>query len=237
MTSLSSKPALRQPKLADMIAADYRRMILDGELAVGSRLPRQQVMAEELGVSLTVVREALRVLETQGLITVHRGRTGGASVRFPDDTGLSTRIILATSSQATEPEDIDGTIRALDGLAARLCAERTQSHRQELLSMLTPISMRQDEALGTPSAFNEESRHFHRVISGMCGLRQMSLVLGAVEHSAYSGGRTCRRICEVSADAPPPLVRAAVREHRQLIEAVEQGLGEEAFLLGCHRRR
>ena len=85
-------PRLRQPRLADMIAERFRGQILDGSLLRDERLPRQEVLARELGVSLTVVREALRMLEAQGLVTVHRGKTGGATVRVPGDAAISAAI-------------------------------------------------------------------------------------------------------------------------------------------------
>jgi hypothetical protein len=115
-------PRLRQPRLADMIAGRFRSQILDGSLLPGGRLPRQEALAQELGVSLTVVREALRMLEAQGLVTVHRGNTGGATVRVPDGAAISSAISTVASLSRIAPDDIAATLTALDGLCAQSAA-------------------------------------------------------------------------------------------------------------------
>jgi DNA-binding GntR family transcriptional regulator len=66
--------------LVDQIAAAIRRRIMSGEITIGAQL-RQAELAHELGVSRTPVREALRQLQTSGLIEVVPNR--GAVVRVP----------------------------------------------------------------------------------------------------------------------------------------------------------
>src|SRR3954469_14625076 len=66
--------------LVDQIAAAIRQRIMTGEIAIGAQL-RQAELAAELGVSRTPVREALRQLQTSGLIEVVPNR--GAVVRVP----------------------------------------------------------------------------------------------------------------------------------------------------------
>ena len=66
--------------LVDQIAAQIRAQILSGEIPIGAQL-RQAELASAFGVSRTPVREALRQLQTGGLIEVHPNR--GAVVRVP----------------------------------------------------------------------------------------------------------------------------------------------------------
>lgn len=65
---------LRMPDLVAEVAAELRRRILSGELGPDMDLPTTEQMSESFGVSRTVVREALRHLQAQELITVARGR-------------------------------------------------------------------------------------------------------------------------------------------------------------------
>jgi DNA-binding FadR family transcriptional regulator len=65
------------------VAADFRERIARGELRAGDSLPVEDTLMEELGASRSVVREALRILETEGLIVVRRGIGGGPRVRHP----------------------------------------------------------------------------------------------------------------------------------------------------------
>src|SRR5690349_20678096 len=74
-------PAL--PKAAEVVAAELRRQIIYGERAEGEMLPPEAEMTIELGVSRPTLRQALRILETELLVTVQRGRRGGTRVNRP----------------------------------------------------------------------------------------------------------------------------------------------------------
>jgi DNA-binding FadR family transcriptional regulator len=65
-----------------MIARDLRNRILNGTIADGEMLPRQDELLEAFGVSMPSLRGALQILETEGLITVLRGSVGGAIVHI-----------------------------------------------------------------------------------------------------------------------------------------------------------
>src|SRR4051812_9163384 len=79
-------PALvRVPKMAELVAHRLRRQIVAGELSGGDALPPEAALMAQFGVSRPTLREAFRVLEAEGLITVRRGAHGGARVRTPND--------------------------------------------------------------------------------------------------------------------------------------------------------
>ncbi|HLT58118.1 MAG: GntR family transcriptional regulator [Limnochordales bacterium] len=64
---------MRKPRLAQLVAARLREWIESGQLPPGSRLKPEAELAAELGVSRTTLREALRILEEEALITRHHG--------------------------------------------------------------------------------------------------------------------------------------------------------------------
>jgi DNA-binding FadR family transcriptional regulator len=70
-------------KAALTIAAEFRERIARGELRAGEALPVESELMDALGVSKGVVRGALRILETEGLVEVRRGLGGGPRVRHP----------------------------------------------------------------------------------------------------------------------------------------------------------
>src|SRR5690606_27941135 len=74
---------LRVPKAAELVAGRIRSQIVRGELREGDALPTEGELMKEFGVSRPTLREALRVLEAESLISVHRGSRGGARVRVP----------------------------------------------------------------------------------------------------------------------------------------------------------
>src|SRR5215207_8453406 len=87
--------ALNRPlKTAETVARDIVRDIVARELRPGDRLPSEGAMLEEYGVSRESLREALRLLEVHGLITIRRGPGGGPSVGQVEPANLSRMSTL-----------------------------------------------------------------------------------------------------------------------------------------------
>ena len=103
MTTLGIGPEARRRlgarRTAEIVADELRRQIIDGELTDGDLLPRQEVLVEQFNVSLVSLREALRILETEGLVSVRRGNRGGAVVHAP--AKASAAYMLACCCRAT----------------------------------------------------------------------------------------------------------------------------------------
>src|SRR4051812_10355634 len=74
---------IETPKLAHIVAQRLRRRIANGELPPGSSLPREADLMTQFGVSRPALREALRVLEAESLISLGRGARAGATVMAP----------------------------------------------------------------------------------------------------------------------------------------------------------
>ena len=79
-------------KLSTQIADRLREQILSGELPPDSRLPAESDLAQELGVSRTAVREAMKILAGLGLVTVRQGH--GISVLPPSDDAFAEALTL-----------------------------------------------------------------------------------------------------------------------------------------------
>jgi DNA-binding FadR family transcriptional regulator len=201
---------LRQPRLAEIIAERYRAEILGGRLAVGTRLPRQDELALELGVSPAVVRESLRILETEDLITVHRGKVGGASIRAPDAGALASRLAQLLAGRGATSGDAAATLSILDAACARACAALPD--RQALVERLA----------AAPSA-----EALHAEIARACGLQTLQAL---VETVAGLPGAT--RSCQQ--ETTPE--RAAC-DHSRLMEAIAAGDAEAAGEAAAHVKR
>src|SRR5258707_617511 len=93
IASLAMRVASR---LDELVADALRDRITGGDLRDGDLLPKQEELLAEFRVSKPSLREALRILETEGLITVRRGNVGGAVVHLPDsdDAGYMIGLIL-----------------------------------------------------------------------------------------------------------------------------------------------
>src|SRR5262245_53560806 len=78
----------RPLKTAERVARDITRDIISGGLATGDSLPSEAAMLTQYGVSRESLREALRLLEVQGLIAIRRGPGGGPTVGSVDPANL-----------------------------------------------------------------------------------------------------------------------------------------------------
>jgi DNA-binding FadR family transcriptional regulator len=81
-------------KLSHLIERDLRGLILRGELAPGQALPSESDLLEAFQVSRNTLREALRILESESLIQIRRGRAGGAIVQRPQSRTVARYVSL-----------------------------------------------------------------------------------------------------------------------------------------------
>lgn len=93
----------RVPKASDVLADRLRARILGDAMQPGDRLPSEADLITSYGFSRGTVREALRLLEADGLIEIKRGPTGGIRVRHPDLTqvGRSLALLLTVAETST----------------------------------------------------------------------------------------------------------------------------------------
>src|SRR3982074_257193 len=127
------------PKASDVLAEKLRELILSRALAEGTPLPTERELVAQSGLSRTSVREALRVLETEGLVATKAGRNGGSQVRRPGRESISRSFALFVRSHGVRFEALLEAREAIEPSAARLAAvhrtdedlaEMTRIHRQ-----------------------------------------------------------------------------------------------------------
>ncbi len=76
-------------KLYQKIAAQYKRQIISGQFTVGDMLPAERVIAEQMDVSRTVIREAMIMLEVEGFVEVRKG----SGIRVISNTGNNDKNV------------------------------------------------------------------------------------------------------------------------------------------------
>ena len=145
----SRRPGARiQPRLAESIAAELRERILNGTLDDGE-LPRQDDLIATFGV--------------EGLITVRRGKVGGAIVHRPDGGSVAHAIAMVLQGEQVPLRDVAEAILQLEPTGAAACAARPE--RLEILHPLVEENLaRSRDAIGDGPAFTHASRQFHDLI-------------------------------------------------------------------------
>jgi DNA-binding FadR family transcriptional regulator len=170
-------PRLRHVRVADTLAADLRRRILNGEYN-GRLLPTQHELQEQTQVGLTSIREAMRILEAEGLITIRRGNQGGAEVHTPDVDSAAFSLGLALQGASVTVDDLGQALRFVEPTCARLCA--SSSERAMIAEQLNVINDKAETAVKDDLgdvAFTHLARQFHGTMVALCSNRSISLVV------------------------------------------------------------
>ncbi|MEU0463575.1 MULTISPECIES: FadR/GntR family transcriptional regulator [Amycolatopsis] len=115
------------PKASDVLADDLRERILEGEFEEGTALPTERELVSQTRMSRTTVREALRILEVQGLVRIKAGRGGGAFVQRPGRDSITSSVNLLIRGQKVRLAALLETREAIEPYCAKLAAR----HRTE----------------------------------------------------------------------------------------------------------
>jgi GntR family transcriptional repressor for pyruvate dehydrogenase complex len=116
------------PKASDLLASRLREQILSGAFAEGQGLPTERELGLQTGLGRSSVREALRVLENQGFISVRPGRNGGSIARRPKRASVETSLEHFIRGQRLRLVSLLEAREAVEPSAARLAAR----HRQDV---------------------------------------------------------------------------------------------------------
>lgn len=101
MVAQEFSPAETQ-KAPEVIYSQIYQRIISGKLKPGDRLPSERVLSEQFQRSRHIIREALRMLQQDGLITVELGSTGGAIVQ-----GISIEMLSSPLKRYVASGDLD----------------------------------------------------------------------------------------------------------------------------------
>lgn len=217
-------------KLAyEEVAARLKKRIMAGKLAAGHRLPTEAELCEQFGVSRSTVREALRVLSSQGLVTTSRGVGGGTSIARLDHTDvadmLEANIMLLTSMEGCTVAELLEARDFLEVPAARLAAvRRTEVHLADLRAAIPaapqnlPVRRR-----------SQANRAFHQAILDAAGNRMLHVITApilTVMHARFLRDMTSDEFWQRVAD-----------EHRAILRGIEAGDPELAGREMAHHLR
>jgi GntR family transcriptional repressor for pyruvate dehydrogenase complex len=168
------------PRTADLVADRIRELIVTGQLADGERLPSLEGLLDEFGVSGPTMREALRMLESEGLITVQRGKVGGAIVHRPSYATAASTMALVLSSHDTNVADVAEALAILERECAVLCARRPDRKRS-VVPALRKLNKNARSLIDAEElVFTEAMTAFHEELMRGCGLATLALVTRTV---------------------------------------------------------
>lgn len=155
-------PTGMPPKRATVIAQRIVKEIKLRNLQAGDHLPSERDMLETYNVGRNTLREALRVLELEGVLTIRPGPGGGPVITSPDSRHLASTFALLMQFADTPFRTVIETRQLLEPITARLCAERGD---KRLLADLRGSVDAMGASLDDCEAFLDENRRFHDLVA------------------------------------------------------------------------
>jgi DNA-binding FadR family transcriptional regulator len=221
---------VRSPRTGELVAAKLRKQIITGELSDGDEIAPEPELMAEYGVSRPSIRDAIRILETEGLLRIRRGRFGGANVVRPNADSAAYHLGLVMQAEGTTLADLAEARGVLEPLCAGLCASRPERERiADELEAVIAQSIPPSDDEDAPADFTAEALRFHDAIVDRCGSTTLRLLAGALE--SVWGSQERRWAHEAREAGRYPSMedrRAVVRAHRAVVRHIRAGRVEQA---------
>lgn len=164
---------LRVPKAAELVANHLREQIVNNRIPEGESLPHEAEMVTQYNVSRPTIREAFRILESEGLISISRG-VHGARVHLPKVEVLSRHLGILLQARGVKLDDVYRARALVEPPAARLVAER---HNRNDIAKLREIIEHERTSLEDDGRFSIASNEFHRTLVQLAGVQTLGLIV------------------------------------------------------------
>lgn len=201
----------RAPKISEVTAQRIVRDIVERQIPQGGKLAREAEMIEEYGISRASLREALRLLEVQGLIHLRPGPGGGPTVGAVDAHNLARTTALYLHMGAMSYKDLLATQIEIEPLCAEAAARNpdVEAKRRTFARYATSEPSRE------PHAFETEALGFHDMVFQFSENRVLALLARSISSIVASH--------VMSEMDPSPTFEQVAQEHRQLAVHIIDG--------------
>jgi len=203
-------------KAHEVVADQLRQRIVSGELVEGQRLPPEEELTVQFEVARTTLREALRVLESQGLIAIRRGRGGGPLVTHPSVEPIAMALAVTLQIQGTTVGDLDDARQMIEPqIAGQLARHHTVA---DIGALTAAIDLAAEAAeRGDGISFGLAAAAVHETLverAANATLTTLTVLLQKMVEAYYTKNMD---------QADPVLMQRAVRGYRKLMVLIEQG--------------
>lgn len=207
-------------RLSDWVKNLLRKAMWEGDLKAGDRLPTEEEIARELKVSKVTVREALRDLESDGLIEKRRGMYGGSFVAEPNLGKFRDQVSNYYHTGGITPGQLAEFRRVLEPTLVAMAAER---RTEEDLEKIRKNIEAYEASLDAGELDHVVAVEFHRLIADACHNPLVSAVMAALA-GVFS---------EILSQVPmrPADGRIDLDYCKKFYDCLVHGRGEEAYRL------
>ena len=156
--------SVRPRRAVDEIIEQIRGRIQSNELKPGEKLPSERELAAQLGVSRNTLREAIRMLEFSGLVTLKKGAAGGASLTDSNSTALSQNLLDGIAlRQYDASELIDVRLVLENYIVEQACARATEEEIDELEEIARASEVAETEVADYETRLGLHMRFHHKL--------------------------------------------------------------------------
>jgi DNA-binding FadR family transcriptional regulator len=219
----------RVPKTAELVAHDLRSKVVRGELKDGDTLPAEGELVERYSVSRPTLREALRILESEGLLTVTRGSRGGPRVHPPDPRLAARHFGLVLQNRGTTLADIFVARLLIEPACVHLVASTARKTAVPTLTRYIEEE-RASIAARDHAEHSRASARFHRALIEITGNMPLILLMNMLTHIYEKHIATAALAANVQRFDTSSRQRG-LKAHEKLLALIEAGdaEGAEAF--------
>jgi len=218
---------IRVPKTSEIVSDQIRAQIVRGELQEGDFLPPEGILMESLGISRPTLREAFRILEAEGLISVVRGSRTGAKVHRPSVELVSRYSGYVLQSQGTTIADLYQARLAIEPSVVRWLAIDKGAGRMDQLHRIVErlAEMLEQERFDD---YIESVEVFHHGLLRAGGNKTLSFMNYILLNLAGQHQRDYHRRHPLVRESRLKGLYAGLKSYKKLIALIEAGSVEEA---------
>jgi DNA-binding FadR family transcriptional regulator len=218
---------IRVPKTSEIVADKIRAQIIRGELTEGDFLPPEGQLMESLGISRPTLREAFRILEAEGLISVVRGSRTGAKVHKPSVELVSRYAGYVLQSQSTTIADLYQARLAIEPSVVRwLATGKGVGATVKLRNIVAELGkMLEEERF---DEFIDSLEVFHHALVQSSGSKTLTFMNHMLLNLAGQHQRDYNHRHPQAREIRIKSLRAGLKSYEKLITLIEAGEVEEA---------
>ena len=214
-------PAVAKREKPQRIADELRRRIVSGRFAEGDRLGREPELVERFGVSRPSLREALRILEAEGLISVVRGVQGGVVVHEPDHRLAARTAALVLQARNVSLADVHRARALLEPTVVRVVA--SSRARRAAAAALRRLCDDQTDLVQDPDGFARANLRFHERLVALAGNLTLTIVAEMLNEIVSRAA-----VGKVAARSSLATRRRGIRSQERLVSLIAAGKAAEA---------
>jgi DNA-binding FadR family transcriptional regulator len=220
-------------KSAHVIAARLRERIVRGEVAEGDPLPVESQLEAEFGASRPVLREALRILENEGLVETRRGKGGGPRVRHPTLASAAQAVGVHLQLRDVSIRDVwDAYTDIVTAALIRLGGQRSRGGQDREMETLRLEVDELERLIGDADGFYGQIVATTEAAVRLAGNTTATILVGALRQIVLAElgflTRTNRDRGVGSSERSDQSQLVVVRAWRSILRHLHAGRGEAA---------